>query len=356
MPKRIEYIDALRGFTMTLVVFGHICFYSFSLEEANPLIRAIHLYRMPLFFFISGFIAYKGIEKWDYTYFKNQVIKKISIQLIPTFVIGGIYAYCFIGTTFGQFIADPRKLGYWFTISLLEMLIIYYVISFCISRIKNKRKEQIWDSMIILLSILFLLVALIIKHLNINGPIMTVIDILQIHETGVSFQYFAFGLFTSKYMKRIESFIFDNEKVLAGIVVLFFLLPYFLYEYIWDLATTVGLKIFRLIVSYFIGYIGIIVVFVFFRKHQIFFSSSSSVGHIFQFIGKRTLDIYLLHYFFLPQLPALGEYFTHISNPVLELFVGILLAILVIGCCLITSSVIQTSDVLAKFLFGKKHI
>ena len=55
--KRLEYIDALRGFTMILVVFAHIINYGYHITDAkaetmdtfnNLFIR----FRMPLFFFI----------------------------------------------------------------------------------------------------------------------------------------------------------------------------------------------------------------------------------------------------------------------------------------------------------------
>ena len=61
--KRLEYIDALRGFTMILVVFAHIINYGYHITDAkaetmdtfnNLFIR----FRMPLFFFISGFVLY----------------------------------------------------------------------------------------------------------------------------------------------------------------------------------------------------------------------------------------------------------------------------------------------------------
>lgn len=59
--KRIEYIDALRGFTMILVVLQHVATFGWELPLGAP---NIHTYlaqiRMPLFFFISGFVLYKA--------------------------------------------------------------------------------------------------------------------------------------------------------------------------------------------------------------------------------------------------------------------------------------------------------
>ena len=53
---RIEYIDALRGFTMILVVFHHIMSLGMGIESSVCSSLFI-TFRMPLFFFISGWMA-----------------------------------------------------------------------------------------------------------------------------------------------------------------------------------------------------------------------------------------------------------------------------------------------------------
>ena len=78
------------------------------------------------------------------------------------------------------------------------------------------------------------------------------------------------------------------------------------------------------------------------------------MGRGLQYIGQRTLDIYLLHYFLLPKnLSMLGDFFMLYNNPIVELIVGLFFALLIVGFCLVISNVIRTSDVLAKALFGK---
>ena len=53
--RRISYIDAMRGFTMILVVYSHICHFCLgdSLIGYN---RIFFLFRLPCFFFISGWL------------------------------------------------------------------------------------------------------------------------------------------------------------------------------------------------------------------------------------------------------------------------------------------------------------
>lgn len=57
--KRFEYIDAMRGFTMLLVVCAHVATYSYQTDLVT-FHAAFSTFRMPLFFFISGFILYKA--------------------------------------------------------------------------------------------------------------------------------------------------------------------------------------------------------------------------------------------------------------------------------------------------------
>lgn len=65
-PKRISYLDALRGFTMILVVVSHVAKF-LDVETLSP--GSLHYYfnnfRMPLFFFISGFVFYKTGFVWN---------------------------------------------------------------------------------------------------------------------------------------------------------------------------------------------------------------------------------------------------------------------------------------------------
>lgn len=73
-----------------------------------------------------------------------------------------------------------------------------------------------------------------------------------------------------------------------------------------------------------------------------------------QFVGRRTLDIYVLHYFFPISTIEIGKFFQVSINPVLEFFVNGFIAILVILICLIVSNVIRMSSFLRHHLFGVK--
>ena len=64
--QRLEWLDALRGFTMLLVVTNHVALKSFGMQiKWSAAIQFFLLFRMPLFFFISGFLAYKVSRVWN---------------------------------------------------------------------------------------------------------------------------------------------------------------------------------------------------------------------------------------------------------------------------------------------------
>ena len=59
---RIKFFDTLRGFTMILVVLQHVSIFSFGINGYETVLNtALISFRMPLFFFVSGFFAYRAI-------------------------------------------------------------------------------------------------------------------------------------------------------------------------------------------------------------------------------------------------------------------------------------------------------
>lgn len=130
VTKRIEYVDAMRGFTMILVVLSHVASLDMGLYGA-PYITSYHAFfgefRMPLFFFVSGFVLFKSGYNWNLT---NSILflrKKFSVQIISPF----IFLLASIATrelTLSDSLIDPQKSGYWFTFTLFEYYLLYIIV------------------------------------------------------------------------------------------------------------------------------------------------------------------------------------------------------------------------------------
>lgn len=296
--KRIEYIDALRGFTMLLVVFSHIIVYGYHFNNYHGLNDFFILFRMPLFFFISGFILYKptNIEKLNLKTFLKQ---KFLVQIIPTIVIGLLYTYCF-DSDINSFFFQSTKNGYWFTLVLFEFFLFYSFAIFLlrIFHFNNKAENFIYILVLMLVLVLFVLI-------SINSIDYFYTNLFCWHFLKY-FLYFTLGIFIRKYFKSFE--ILLGKSWFISFTIFMLLVLYLLYtDYIFYSSLP---KIIKLMNSSLIAVLGIILIFCFFREKQNLFASSTTLGYVLQFVGKRTLDVYLLHYFFLPRnLNCIGYFF-----------------------------------------------
>ncbi len=60
--NRIEYLDALRGFVMLLVVLGHVPMYCYHHLNGISFSTIPSTFHLALFFFISGWFAVYGLR------------------------------------------------------------------------------------------------------------------------------------------------------------------------------------------------------------------------------------------------------------------------------------------------------
>jgi hypothetical protein len=101
-------------------------------------------------------------------------------------------------------------------------------------------------------------------------------------------------------------------------------------------------------------FILLTMVFMYFRHYAPYFSKMTFIGSSLQYIGRRTLDIYLIHFLFLPNLPAVGAFFKlNKHNFAIDLTLSVLIALVVIAFCIITSNILRISPLFRKYLFGR---
>ena len=341
---------------MILVVFAHVetfGFFEFSYETLIG--RLFQSFRMPLFFFISGFIAYKAGRVWSHNVVWQLIKKKMQIQIIPALVIGTTYTYLYLHKDFHFFLADPSKAGYWFTLALLEMFLLYYFLSWGAYRVSSKfniSDNKVYVSILVVSAICLYLLKLPFKII----PVLNVIgNYSSCHYTFNYFLFFVFGVLARQFADTFFSIV-ENKYASTVSVMLFMLGFYGFYQ----LGNNIGnndlfWKVALTIIETMVAFLGVVVVFSYFRKYAESFGSSKFHGQILQYIGRRTLDIYLLHYFFLPHLPQIGVFLKHSNNVVVELLLGFGISFLIIGVSLCISSVIRISPFLGKYLFGARE-
>ena len=344
--KRLEYVDAMRGITMILVVYSHILMYYGYEHDFSQLYSYnsfIGLFRMPLFFFVSGFVLYKASQLWDFRNSLTFIAKKFKVQIISTIIFLFLYTMI-LDMSFIDSILIGGKEGYWFTITLFFFYILYILTKQITHFAKNETTENI-IMIILALCIRVICSSDISKQIGIPDNIYNLFCVDKFNY----YIYFIFGVITKKYFHIFKQLI-NKDYLISIIIVTFILTGIFFKKYILLIPNPI-IALFMIIT----GITGIVTVFSFFYKYQDSFTKETKVGRVLQYIGKRTLDIYLLHYFFLPRnLQMVGEWFTENINPTLEFFVSLTLAAMVIALCLVVSNIIRISPFLANWLFGVK--
>lgn len=336
--KRIEYIDALRGFTMMLVVIQHIASLCMRLGDTSSFHHYLQQIRMPMFFLISGFVLYKSGVIWDLKHIGSFLKKKFVVQILSTIVFFTLFAQI-RGYDFIVGITSEAKYGYWFTYTLFVYFIFYSIIRY----ICKSRKYE--DYIIILVAAFFYVINW--------PPFLSSLPFLDcVKETlGISlwyyFCFFLIGTLLKKHFDKVQN-ILDKWTTLLICILVYFLLN--IYN---DVLSSSG--VLGVIIQFSKSFSGILIVFSFFRNKQELFTKETVLGRSLQYIGRRTLDIYLLHYFLLPtQLQYVTSIFKDYPMPVIEFTCSLIIALIVIAFCLLISNVIRLSPTLAHWLFGVK--
>lgn len=348
MKKRIEFIDAMRGFTIFTVMYSHILTFGFGANfmfESFSYDRIIVIFMLPMFFFISGIVSYKKDQNWDSKFVFKYLKDKFITLIIPTTIIMLVYIYVFNYDILSSFFDNAKK-GYWFTFSLFEFFLIYAISCFLMQRLKLK--NRIKNIFLIGSSLLILILSMPTVSLNYLKLDRDVFYLFSLSEMKY-YVYFIMGILVRQYFLKYQQ-ILDSKYFFATILASCICITIFFVKH--------GMYANGLINHAFLLILGVLwltIIFAFFRKYENAFSKQYRFGRIIQFMGRRTLDIYLLHYFFLPRnMYFLRDFFLENNLPVIEFVIAISLASVVVAICLVVSQLLRTSDILAHYLFGVK--
>lgn len=345
VKQRIKYFDLLKGVAIFLVVMGHsltMCVREIDSAVLFKLIGEIH---MPLFFFISGYLTYKVAFKHP------NLTKRFKQLIIPFIVVSSLWVWYFphsglkspLTSTFYGLYTDGWKNGYWFTLCLFEIFLIYA----CIAPFLKK-----FDSAIAQIGICTsTYLALAIITVFAPEPINSIIG-LQLLTSFLP--VFLIGVLAHKYKDFYESITNGNYWFIIGI--LLFVFSWYYLSYSWEFPT---LPEWSKFIARPIEHIGLVIVAVtliipWSNKEYDTSSKPSYIARYFNYLGQESLGIYLLHYFFLFPMTALQTPMRELNLSITPLFVfSATVAFCVIAITLFVNYVIKRNSFLSTLLIGK---
>lgn len=336
--NRIEYIDAMRGLAIILVLQSHVSGLCLNIDDYTPNFHFVS--GVPLFFFISGFLS-KKITKCELLNIGSYIFNKAIVLLFAATIFMAFRAHITNISFADAFSAG--KYGYWFTFSLFQFIMIHTACQLFFTRIKIPKYTWANDLLLLIIALFMysLSIPIIRGRLSINENVYNLIDIGH----WKFFLFFVFGTIVKKHSQLIEKVL---ESSFFTLIIVATFLTMTVYR---DLMIQNACTLYRLLFPI----IWTTICFMFFRYHQDVFAMNTIIGKFFQIIGKHTLEIYYLHILFLPRrLSEILTVFHDTPIPIIEYITTTMIVIAIIIICLVVSYFIRLSPILAHYLFGEK--
>lgn len=330
MESRTAYFDVLKCLAIVFVVIGHVDSMKLEISTYDTLRGCIeYTFQMPLFFFISGIFANHGIDKGEPLLVL--LWKKVKTLFWPALVFSCIYLL----VKEGRVGIPTTGLGcFWFTFTLFECFVIYYVFAYLL-----RGHRKLLNVLLAFISVGFV----VMLALKIDS---TKIYYLDLNHLTKYFQYFYLGTLFSLFSKVGDKFL-RNQLIYAVCLTTFCVLMYLIY------TQTLSGIVFSLSRDIVVRYLGLYIVFSIFYNQQEACNNENLFMNAVRYIGRHSLEVYLLHFFFLPTLmwivPLRDD-----SMFVVEFPIAIVISLSIIGFVLILNYILARNKYLSLLLYGKK--
>jgi peptidoglycan/LPS O-acetylase OafA/YrhL len=221
--------------------------------------------------------------------------------------------------------------GYWFTVVLFEVFLIYYLV---IVLIKNEK----WRIGVLL-------------ALSVAGIVMLALDrgfgpaIFDLRRVTKFFQFFVLGTLAMKFRPKYESLM--NNEVFKASCLLFYFIVLFLLTY--DMPSMLHHFLRDVALRYFATF----AIVSFFLCQESSFQRQTKLNSLINLIGQNSLAIYLIDYFFLPQFQPRPEWLAELNMVTVHL-VSMLYTVAITALCLVFIKFLSNSTYIRKYVLGKK--
>lgn len=328
----MEWLDAMRGLAMLMVIYTHQVLGS-PLERIEGTVRVFGLFMLPMFFFISGFLA---VSSSSLSF--GVKIRRLSRQLLlPTIVVYVIHALVY-GHPFDPF--DQMKGGYWFLPTLFVMDMIAFALFKFLKHITFG-----WKIVIVCLLIIAdkLIMSVAYRYGLLNLPLSKA---FQIPLFLTFLTPFLFGILTKYIEKPLFAYVYRNPYGFAILIGIFLLLCYLPFS----------------LVGFLMVSMGTLIIFLVMKMMGEYFSSNGSIISRFLIVcGKNTLGLYLLHYFVLQSIvchfsSSLLKSMDMIHNPLMQLVIIGFSSVVTTLITLLGIKIIKLSPVLSLLCLGQSIV
>jgi len=342
---REQRFDLIKGVAIFLVIVGHVL--TFCIREIDNafLFKFVGEVHMPMFFFVSGWFSYRN------EFMAPDLIKRFRQLIIPGIVCLSLFFLAFphtgLATPFPNrylsAVVSLDKMGYWFVFSLFVIMAYYWLLSFILRKIRNNKYQLV-------MAIIFSAAIFLTKQ--IKSPVA---DMFSIYYSGIYFIPFILGVFSRRYQPEFEK-IYNNGYVCMGSFIVGCIVFYMI-VYFWEFPSLVNIYDFFKPIFHICLVLVAIPVFTNWEKRA-FAQGASAISRnnavMWAYIGRNSLAIYLLHYFFLFPMTPVREILREMHVALIPtLVVASVVAAVIICVVLLVVRMLEPSPQLSALLTGK---
>lgn len=360
MKERLQYFDMMKGLAIYMVVMGHVVAFCVRGIDHTLLFKIIACVHMPLFFFISGWFSCRTDKSTGRL--KAPSLSKRFLQLmVPLAVVPTLWMWFFphsglqspFHASLSSLWTDFQKYGYWFTLCLFEISVLFLIIAPLLRRYRN-----IWIESAITAAIWAMLI-LASEFLTTDRFGGTLGGILGIYNVACYWPAFMFGFIASRHR---ETFANVTGSGICRTICIIAMIPLLYYGcYYWEFealnnAFPQAIYIVNALRHVCLAVVAVAIVkpwaeMAFAPQAQ---TSTRTIASLWAFLGRKSLAIYLLHYFFLFPLGFCRDILTdmHLAFVPMAVFCFIVAAC-IIACVLTVNVIISKSPLLALLLTGE---
>lgn len=344
MKERLNWIDALRGLTMVSVVMVHVLVSGFGIKPDNSALAILRgTFTLPLFFFVSGFFLFRPLGAWTRERVNGALKVRGTALLCGTVVFSTLYFVVMRRPDPLSWLPDGNFVEYWYTISLFQIF-IWYLVAVGISRL-TAGPPVFWN----LISLGFC-ASLLLPYTPYGEKYWCYWWLNE--KTALYFQFFALGMAVRRFERPFFRFL-ERPRILTLLICgdIGSLLGGWTYATYWGETYPVAITIFRETLS---RYFGILLIIRIFYASRQWFDGDTWLLRKWLLIGRRTLDIYFLHYFLIPRMRWVGPYLMRGNTFVPEFIAAAIVSLVILALILPLSRLLRGAPLL-RLLLGAKQ-
>lgn len=338
--QRQAIFDILKGIAIFMVVMGHVLAICVRGIDRAALFKFIGEVHMPLFFFISGYFCFKRLP--DGAVAVPDYGKRALQLIVPMVVVSTAWIYYFpvsglespFISTWGGLWGDASKNGYWFTLVLFVLMAIY---GLCIPVLKKVRSAA--GQILFIVSVW---AAMLIGYEYVSPRVSSALSLIFIVRF---FPVFMLGAVARDHKEAFSRFYHSSRAMTVGLPLGCLLLTYVGWYWRFPFMPGAALEPCR-------SLLHLCIVAVAFSAVSTW-SGEGPMIRLWSLLGRKSLAIYLLHYFLLFPLGFCRPWLEAMDLAILPLAVfSAIVASFIIGGVMFAVALIERSPLLSLLITG----